>query len=45
MLKLTAPEQIPILTVSTVRGSLKLNADPKIFDADPELFYTKRTDP
>ena len=45
ILKLTTPEQIPIFKVSTVRGSLKFRRGSENFDADPELFYTRRADP
>ncbi len=45
MSKLTTPEQIPILKASTLRGSLKIRRGSENFDADPKLFYTKRTDP
>ncbi len=45
ILKLTTPKQIPIFKVSTVRGSLKIRRGSENFDADPELFYTKRADP
>jgi hypothetical protein len=47
MLKLTAPDQIHIFTISYGTRIRKISTRIRkiFFDADPELFYTKRADP